>query len=79
MTFPKFGFKVRPMPKTIEQRIEDLKRKAQLAYQRRQEALRLYDEEGLTYEAIGARLGGLTKQRIQQLVVEARGEREGGA
>ena len=64
------------MPKTIDERIEDLKRKAEKAYARRHEVLRMYDEEALTYQAIGARMGGLTKQRIQQMVVEARAEKE---
>lgn len=67
------------MPKTIDERIADLKHKAEKAYNRRHEALRMYEDEELTYEAIGARLGGLTKQRIQQLVAEARAEKEGGA
>ena len=35
---------------------------------RQREAARLYDEEGLSYEQVGIRLGGITRQRATQLV-----------
>lgn len=64
------------MGKTLDDRIEALKQREAKNYARRHEALRMYEHDDLTYEEIGLRLGGLTRQRIQQLVAEARDERD---
>ena len=39
---------------------------------RQREAVRLYDEEGLSYEQVGIRLGGISRQRATQLVEKGR-------
>ena len=50
------------------QSIEEIERAWTVGSPRQVEAARLRDDEGLYYREIGVRLGGITKQRAQQLV-----------
>lgn len=59
------------MPKTAQEQIAA----AKLAHRRRHDALQMRDDKGMSLVAIGKVLG-VTRQRVEQMIKQARDERD---
>lgn len=64
--------------KTMQEQMVETEARLRKEHARRHEALRMH-RAGKTYEDIGKVLGGVTRQRIQQMVALAKREAEEGA